>query len=504
MDYLDPDVKKKHTRQLFIGYALMAVLIGLATTLFVLFTLGFAFDRSTGTIIQNGLVFVDSNPIDGNVYINGELSGRGDQRLVVPAGGYEVSIEEEGYRTWGIEFGLAGGMVKRLTYPFLIAEKLVQSTYRRFPEKPSFISTSPDREWLLLQESSRVDAFVLYDLSQAVNLPSFFSLPVGIMSTQENGSWLEVVEWSNDNQHVLVKHSFEGGFEYVLVNREQPELSQNITTRFADISFTRISLIDKEFDKYHLFDDSTGALYEAELQQDGVELLEEGIITYRSHGSDTILFVKPVANEATSQDQGNPDARVFLTMDGETYDITNIDLDSGSSGYMLDVAMFDGDWYVVVGSTSAGQARIYKNPVEQLSSSTSSVVLPLNVLSTEREPRGVSFSANARNIMLQSDSDVAVFDLEEEESYRFPLGDESTNRQSFWMDGHRIISSEQGVAQMVDFTGGNKQELVACNPRYRPIFDSSYAFMYCVAPYEDVAGGALTRTSLRVPPTTQR
>ena len=62
MEFLDPVAKKRHLRNLFIGYGLLTVLIGLSTYLLILMATGLDFFNLKGEVIQNGLLFVDSQP----------------------------------------------------------------------------------------------------------------------------------------------------------------------------------------------------------------------------------------------------------------------------------------------------------------------------------------------------------------------------------------------------------------------------------------------------------
>jgi hypothetical protein len=62
MDFLDPKRKKSHHKRLFIGYLLMAVAVAMGTLILLFSAFGYGVDRKTGDVIQNGTVFVDSQP----------------------------------------------------------------------------------------------------------------------------------------------------------------------------------------------------------------------------------------------------------------------------------------------------------------------------------------------------------------------------------------------------------------------------------------------------------
>ena len=497
MDYLDPEKRRKHTQRLFIGYGLMAVLIVLGTIILSLLAFGYSFDRRTGTVIQNGLLFVDTNPIDAEVYINDDSQGSGSQRLVLPAGEYTIDIREDGYRSWHKDIRLAGGSVERFAYPFLFPEELTRSQYRSFNTEPELITTSPDRRWMLIQEADQLDAFVLYDLRQQINLPSFFSLPVGVMNSTAEGSTLELIEWSNNNRHLIVKHTHDTGEEYVLIDRDEPGNSQNLTARFSDTAFTDISLLDKQFDEYHLFNRETGELYVAELGEDTAELLLSNVITYRTHGSERILYVSSEPLNVTAEpNEDTEDYRgVYIYQDAESTRIANTPAGTVSD-YLLDLARFDGSWYVVIGNRNENRANVYQEPLDNLTEDDDTARSD-STLYTDSTPERVTFSGNARNIMMQAGNQFAVYDLEREQSYRYEFGSDSIS-PAYWMDGHRILAIWDDTLYVTDFDGENRHELVTCHADKRPLFDTSYEYLYCVEPDDEdnTVFGRLVRLSL--------
>jgi hypothetical protein len=511
MDFLDPTKKRRHNQQLYIGYALMVVLILTASTLLLLLTFGFSFDRQTRSLIQNGLVFVDPNPIAADVYVNDERKGRGDQRLVLPAGSYNIEIQEDGYRSWRRSIELSGGELQRFAYPFLFAENITTSTYRTFNDGPRLMTTSPDRRWMLIQEVEQIDAFVLYDLNQKVNLPSFFTLPPGLMRFTDQSGDLSIVEWSNDNRHVVLRHEIPGLLtDFILLDRSNPNESQNLTTRFSDLNFSDISLVDKRFDRYHLFDRDNAVMYQAQLAADQVAPLIEGVITYRSHGSDTVLYLTPDTNSAPSSsgDQDDSDSAgagehvmVNMLQGDQSYELLRLPTGDARAVYYIDLARFRGDWYVIVASTANNQALIYRDPIQQLRQAGADMstipLVPMAVLRTDKDIQQIKFSANARNIMVQAGNRFHVYDIERDEVHEFGLGE--GDEMAVWMDGHRITTTTGDRFRVADFDGRNVHDLQSCRSSFSGFFDRNYEFMYCVAPTDQNSYGALIRSALRPP-----
>src|SRR5690242_13199615 len=92
MDFLDPRKIRAHTIRLFIGYGLVGLALLIATVILGLYTYGFDFNRKTGTVIQNGLVFVDAQPESASIYLNGQSKGKTSARLQIAEGHYGLEL----------------------------------------------------------------------------------------------------------------------------------------------------------------------------------------------------------------------------------------------------------------------------------------------------------------------------------------------------------------------------------------------------------------------------
>ena len=145
MDFLDPKSRKAHRRRLFIGYALMAIALGMATLLIALLTSGYDVDRKTGAVIQNGLVLTESHPVSADIYVNGQAKGKTSQRLLLPEGGYTVELKANGFRSWQHKVTLEGSSIEQLVYPFLFPEKLQTKTVNDFANLPHMAIKHTDR-----------------------------------------------------------------------------------------------------------------------------------------------------------------------------------------------------------------------------------------------------------------------------------------------------------------------------------------------------------------------
>lgn len=492
MDFLDPAAKKRRAIRMAIGYALMGILIAIATTILVFQSYGFDVDRKTGEVIQNGLVFIDSAPDKATIYLNDQVQNdQTNSRLTRPEGHYSLLIRKDGYRDWRRSFELKGGDILRFTYPLLLPVNLEQQEIFNYPAAPGFASESPDRRWLLVSKGASINEYLEYDLKDVaiatekpIERPVTF--PADLFAKSEGAHSIELVEWSNDNKNVLVKHNYKDGHEFILLNREDPALSLNIN-KHLNLTPTSLTLRDKKFDQWYLYMKDGGLLQTADTTKTVIPILN-GVGTYKSHDTDTIIYSQPVVNSATQ--------RIFLKQGKDV----NLLLEVSTGVSMLDIARYDGSWFVAVGSDTDKKTFVYRDPQTTLKRGDGRRPAPVAVLrSGGAALTQVSFSTNTRFILAQSGQHLEVYDAEENETLRYDVpGTFDPSNKLVWMDGHRLLAHRDGKLLMFDFDGSNQQELIPVLPTRQVFFDRDYTVLYTLngsSATKDTFG--LIRTDLR-------
>jgi hypothetical protein len=475
MDFLNPKKKRAHRIRLFIGYGLMSVAIGIATTILVFEAYGFDLDRKTGTVIQNGLLFIDAHPEQAQITLNGEDKGQTDARLVIPDGQYKVELKRDGYRGWKRTFRLEGSSIERLVYPFLFPDKLDSEDTQLYGETPAFSTQSPDRKWVLVQRPGGLNRFDLFDLSQNTINPLELVIADSLFTQFGAGAHkLELAEWATDNRHVLLKHIYPGGFEFIMVDREQPTRSLNVN-KTLNTAPSAVTLRDKKFDELYLHTLKGGLLQLGELDTGTVRPLLTDVIAYKTYSTEEILFV-------TAKDA--PAGKVLARIRVADKVHTLRDLPAGDPNYLVEISKFDGAWLMAVGASAEKKAYIYRNPFDILNRTVGNrVPAPETVLKTDNVGRHLSFSTNVRFISLQGGSQFAVYDAEMNKLFRYdtklPI---AAAEKARWMDGHRLSLSSEGKLKVFDFDGSNIQELVSLQGSHLPYFDRDYDRLFSLSP----------------------
>jgi hypothetical protein len=488
MDFLDPKKKRAHTIRLLVGYCLVAIAILLATMLLLFAALGYGINRSTGEVTQNGLVFVDAHPEAANIRINGQDKGQTDHRFVFEAGRYTLELSRDGYRNWSKDFTVEGGGIVRLVYPFLFPSQLVTSTITTASVTPDLVTNSPDRHWIVMHSPDQLTTFQVVDTSTKQNTAAPITVSTALFGTHTGAQTLEFVEWSTDNRHMLLKHSFTGGYDYIILDREKPAESLNIS-QVMGRNYTSVTLFDKQSDKIYGYDANGGILQSVDLKSKVATNVVSNVLAFWPYKDTNVLYT-------TTQGAVEGKAAVHLR-DGQT-DYLLRDLAVGPK-YLLNLAEFDGDMYLSAASSSDGKLYIYKNPLTALKKNDQSLNIPLLLLKLDN-PDFVTFSANARFISLQAGSKFEIYDAETKQQYRFdtklPL---NAGEKANWMDGHRLMLVSGGKMHVFEFDGLNMQTLVTTQAGFIPGFDRDFTAMFTYGPQgTDATKSGLSRTELIV------
>lgn len=495
MDYLDPKKQIQHRIRLLVGYVLVGVAVIFGTVILLYQAYGFGLGKN-GKVIQNGLVFLSSQPHPARIYINGALkSVRTNVRLSLPAGIYNVTLTRDGYRDWQRVLPLTGGSVEHFDYPFLIPKALAPKAVADYAGTPRLTTQSPDRRWLLVQRPGPVGNFDLYDLKIAtkapVQPPVRLALPAGLLSKATGSEGWQLGEWADDNKHVLLRHIYDGHIEYVLVDRTDAAQSINLNQRVTALP-SRVSLADKKFDQYYAYD-TAGRLSKVSLKQPVLQPLIDHVLAYKPYGKDTVLYVT---------DSGAPAGKALLRLrsGAKTYTIRAFPAGPGAR-YLVDLAGYKGKLYVVASASSADRIYVYKDPLGQLSDNPSHLPVPAQVLRVNN-PDYLSFSDNAQFVMAERASEFAVYDIENKQVYHYNSLHRLDKPQTHagWMDGDRLVFTSAGKLFMSDYDNANRQVLVASSGRYLPAFTPDYKSVYTLAPATAGHGHfSLYRTPLLTP-----
>lgn len=486
MDYLDPQKQRRHSILLLVGYACMAIAIIIATIVLVYQAYGFGIDKH-GAVIQNGIVFFSSQPNPAQIYVDGKSAkAQTNVRLTLPANIYNIRLSRAGYQDWQRKIEIDGGSVTHYDYPVLLPTVVKATPLATLPAMPELATQSPDRRWLLLS-SGDGSSFQVYDLKNRAKPAVTISLPANLTTKAPDGEQWQLDDWADDNQHVLLQHIVNGKTEFVLVDRINPAQSLNLNQALG-ADPTSISLNDKKYDQYYLFNESQHSLQTASLGAPTPVAYLDNVLAYKSYGNDEVLYF-------TSADAAPGKVLLRLKKADQT---TLLRAFPASTHYLVDLATYNDTLYVLASPAGEGKVYIYKDPIAQLSSRAQPFLVPMQVLRLP-DPNYESFSSNAQYIVAEHGSQLAVYDLQNKNGYNYTqkAGLDAPQTHVGWMDGNRLTYVSGGMLQILDYDHENQRSYVAASPATSPFFAPDYKNVYTLV--ATASGANLMTTSLLIP-----
>ena len=487
MDFFDPQKQKRHAIRLAVGYALLGVVLVLATTILLYQAYGFGLDKD-GRVIQNGLIFVSSHPSGAAIYINGKkFKDTTNTRMNLPSGQYVMELKRDGYRNWKRVVTSEGGTVERFDYPFLFPFSLQTKDVKQYSVAPSFSAQSVDRRWLLVS-TAEPNKFDLYDLSQKKVSASTLTLSPEVLAAGTTTTGWQLVEWAKDNKHALLKRTYDKagtpGSEYILVDRENPDQSQNLSVVFG-FTPTAIELKSQTYDQYYLYDQASSQVFTASLKQPTPQPYVTGALGFASEG-DVVVY-------ATAD--GAEPGKVLIRIkekDSQPFTVRQV---AANTTYLYDLAVYENNLYLAAGAASENKVFVYKDPIGMFKRSPADPLIPVQILKVTA-PTYVSFSANKEIALAESANQFSVYDAETKHAYTYQTAQplDAPQVHATWMDGTHLTFTSGGKLTVLDFDGANVQQLEAASPSLLPAFDNNYHYVYVLSP-----GNSLTSTALMTP-----
>jgi hypothetical protein len=493
MDYLDPRKRRSHNTRLVIGYVLVAIVIGLATYIINAGANGYGFNVKTGQIIQNALLFADSKPGNAEIFLNGEDKNTSTSaRLILPTGTYALTLKKDGYRNWSREFVLNEQSVARYVYPFLFPTKpLVSNLKSNYTSLTGLFTESPDRRWLMVEDNAASTQSPVFDMFDTHTLddqtPSVqqVGIPAGLLTNYGPSSQLKAVEWSTDNNNLLLQHVFSGSSEFIVFNRAHPDQSFNVNKMF-NVQPDQVNLFDKKIGQLYIYRQSGGTL---QLGNTGSKVLGsvilKNVLAFKPYGKNLITYVTD-----NNEPAGTVAARIWSS--GDTFKLNEF---PAGAKYLIDAAQFQGNFYYTAGSDTADRINIYKNPLDQIKNPVYAKALPMAALRISGGQK-ISFSENTRFVGVENGQRFAVYDFETQDSYQYPITETIADNLS-WMDGHRFIGQSDGKVFVMDYDGTNKQLLTATSLPVGGLFDTEYNNLLTITPSSDGSSFLLQDTDMR-------
>ena len=440
-----------------IAYSVTILLSIVTTVLLLLIALGYRFN-SQGEVIHSGLLLVDNKPEAAQIYINGELKdAKSPGRFVLPIGGYELSLELNGYRGWKKNYDIKSEVVERVDYPLLIPKKL-EATPKLSINSPQMISQSPNNKMLVYYVAGE-NVLKTVDLSptdpkqtQTV-LPDAFSREAGSVGA------LAPIEWSQDSKKMLISQTLPSGtIKIVSLDINKPEGSVNITDRFSQLSPSDLHYQGSKTD--FVYGLNQGILRRYNITNGETAFVLDGVLSYQPFADKTIAYTR-LSTTTNKVEAGvlSSDTKAVL----ERFDDTAV-------RPVVAYSEFDQHSYlVVVGGND--KARIYRDALNKPILKKQIPYITLDVASADF----LKFSPNNQYLVVRSGAKFATFDFENIRRSSFDFKKESLPSTLRWMnDSHLAYQGTDGQNYLIEFDGQNKAGILVSNPGTGIFYSSDF------------------------------
>jgi hypothetical protein len=343
-------------------------------------------------------------------------------------------------------------------------------------------------------QAGEPNQFDLYDLNTASATAKPTSkgvaVPSDILAAGSTTTGWQLTQWSSDNRHVVLKRAYQKsgqtGAEYILFDRQEPSLSQNLS---VVLGFTPTTLVlrDLAYDQYLAFDQNSGEVFSATLKKPTPQPYLSGVLAFAAD-HDLSIYVTA---------QGAPNGKVLIRLkrgDDAAQTLRQAPVNAAPANYLIALARYGDKPYVAAGSTSEGRVYVYEDPMATLTKQDKPLLVPAQILRLAGA-NYLTFSPNARFVMMENGDKFAVYDAETEKYYAYQakITFDAPQTRVSWMDGFRLSLISNGKLTVFDFDGSNQHTLAAASPNYLPFFDRQYRFSYNLT-----AGNVLTSTPLLV------
>ena len=469
MDYLDPKKNQRNILMLKIGYLLIAISIGVMVL--ILNYLSNGYNYNNGEITQQGMIYLASQPSPANIYINNKLnSAQTNARIFLNSGSYNFTIKKTNYRSWSHEITIPGGMVVNYLYPFLFPNVIPQKKIFSYASAPTQASESPSQQYVITTNPSNFNSFYLYDLNSGTITPKLLTLPSGLISPAQTSQSWKFIAWANDNTHLLVEHIYDGNTEFMELDTSNISSSININQTFS-ITPTTVSLNNLDYNSFYFYNSATQTLSTANLSNINLVNVASSVLAYKSYLTSIFLYVSSVSKTSS-------EASVYLNDAGTNYFLQNINL---APTYLLNMANYNGNDYVVVGGSNNKYLDIYENP-QLLAQSSTKAIVPFRILDIPNASYE-SFAPTAQFIVAENGQNVIVYDIKHDNVDNYNLAYPLTSGESsvHWMDGDRLYYIGNNLIQVFDFDNTNQQTLTSALPGYRLFFNNGYTDYYSIS-----------------------
>ena len=299
--YMDFEERERRKKRQFIKVVIAEVGMVIATVSVVivstLASMGF-FVASDGTIEQSGLIQIHSIPTGATVDLDGStLFPRTNLSRTLAPGKHNIRLTKNGYDEWSKDVAVYSGLLTRLYYPRLFLLGRTTARVMELGEELDFYSIANDHTNALYAEKKSTSWQFLSikgdDVQRSVLdvsriLPEVHEIEKS--GEKEFNGQVRVVEWSKDNDYVLLDVLVAEKREWILMSLKNLGESLNLTATFG-LNFEKVEMIDGLANQLYALEN--GHLRKIKTADQSISrVLLDGLSDFASDGLEVVYVAK--------------------------------------------------------------------------------------------------------------------------------------------------------------------------------------------------------------------
>lgn len=465
VDNLDFEDRERKRRRQFIKVVIAEIGMVLAIIAVVivatLSAMGF-FVSSNGTIEQSGLIQIHSMPTGASIELDGStiFSRTNTSRTLTP-GEHTIKLSKDGYDTWEKTIKMYAGMLIRLYYPRLFLLNREAETVMKLGEALEFYSTSTDYNNILYAVTDSVE-WVLVDIRnddvRTIKLDMSSVLP-GVEKVagkaQFQGS-VDEIKWTKNSDYVLVRTTFDGKSEWILVSLKDVKQSLNLTRTFG-LEFSQVELIDGTANQLFVLENQQLRKINTNDRTISRVLLSD-VQSFACESTNVIY----VATKLENSDDGEKKVKVIgVYRDGERGGTTLARMDNEDVVRVSISKYYDDNYLGIFVNDEVtvyyGAIPSYREKMGETDFSGLKVLVEKTKLSLI--PDRIDVSSEGEYMVARHDRQFVVIDLDMGDIYEY----KSKSAKLHWLDTSMMSAVVDGELVVWDFDNTNQRILVTSN-----------------------------------------
>lgn len=457
--------RKRQTIRVIVAEIGMVLAIVAVVVVSTLAAMGFMISGNGG-IEQSGLMQLHTLPTGASVKIDGNtIFARTNLSRTLSAGEHNLEIYRENYDTWQKVIKIKSGVLVRIYYPRLFLQNRVTESVRKLSttQDLEFYAPSTNRnyilyalndapEWQLLDiRGDEVKATPL-DLSGILpgmveEVPAKRTAQTIETHTYQFRGKVEDIKWSANEESVLVKVSYDGKTEWVLVRLKDPVRSVNLTKTFGLSNTAELRMIDNSANQLYLLENRQLKRINA---NDGVmsRVLLDNVLSFESFDT-RVIYVAEVASDKKRT--------VGVYRDDEKSGTVLAEIPEDEK-VQVALSSYYGDDYMVW--TVGAKMRIMYGRMPSYDENR--VELPADLqplvegdITLSEAPDRLMVSPGNEFVVAQRGAKLMVTDLEMGDLYEYEAPSSKIN----WFDASMLYTVKDQQILVWDFDGTNRRNL---------------------------------------------